>query len=273
MKKTFSMALAWLLLLNLSLSACAAPGTAPELPYIDTSPTDGGTGDNPTIPPEVVQPPSITVFTEFPSGTVWDPAMDVTYEAIPSTGAFVTGVYYTINDGFPNYIYLEGENGRGELGQGNVLLQADENIIVFVVEDSSGQTAQFEVAEHPVFDIDNLIPPPDNPDKIMPSEHGDYSFVINRIGFMAQDDVSYAQVEQVVSDIGGVILTFSSISGRRGLRPLHTGDNPRRPQAATPFTEGGLTGDKTPGPAGRMPPPAASVLVKHPAATGRHPLY
>jgi hypothetical protein len=209
MKKTFSIALAWLLLLSLSLSACAAPGTAPELPYIGISSTNGEAGDDSTIPPEVVQPPSITVFTEFPSGTVTDPTIDITYEAIPSTGAIVTGVYYTLNDGFPNYLYVAGDEGRGELGQGRMNLGPDENTIVFVVEDSSGQTAQFEVAEHPVFDVMSAVggPLPEyDSDKQMPSETEGMYYVSDRISIMANEETSYAEVEQAVTDINGIII-------------------------------------------------------------------
>jgi hypothetical protein len=76
------------------LGGCATvPPTAPTdtatgaatsgSPVQDTAADAKGTGPK----------PKITVFTEFPTGEVTDPAVDITYEAVASKGATVTEVY------------------------------------------------------------------------------------------------------------------------------------------------------------------------------------
>ena len=99
--------------------------------------------------------PSITVTTKFPTGTVEDNLIDVEYTAIPSKGAEITEVSYSINNSTYEYIYLKGGGiikPKGTLGKGRVLLLPKENTIVFKAVDSSGKSATFTVKETSKFD-------------------------------------------------------------------------------------------------------------------------
>ncbi len=153
--------------------------------------------------------PSITVTTKFPKGTVEDNLIDVQYTAIPSKGAEITEVSYTINDSTFNYIYLKGGGiikPKGTLGKGRVLLVPNENTIVFKVVDSSGKSATFTVKEKPNYQWATLAPRVDKKDIEYIDENSREGYVTNRITIYTRDNVSKKDLDEAIKSVNGKII-------------------------------------------------------------------
>ena len=180
---------------------------APTATPAPTSPPSGGGGGG----GGGSTPPRITVATVFPSGVTTQNAIDVAYTATPGSGATVSEVYYTINGGAEEYIYLVGGNGiapKGTLGTGVVLLIPGENNIVFTVKDSAGRTASFTVQNKPNYDFGT--PPGDDDDDDNIGELADGSgvrFYKNRIVIFAQLGVTESQMEEIAETLDGEIIS------------------------------------------------------------------
>ena len=153
--------------------------------------------------------PSITVTTKFPTGTVEDNLIDVEYTAIPSKGAEITEVSYTINDSTINYIYLKGGGiiePKGTLGKGRVLLVPKENTIVFKVVDSSGKSATFTVKETPKFDYGFEAPGFGDDEKSDFADPSKGRFVNNRITVFLKSNANKKQIQELVEYVDGRII-------------------------------------------------------------------
>lgn len=152
--------------------------------------------------------PIITVMTEFPSGTTSENAVDITYSATPGPDASIVEVYYSINDGAEEYIYLAGDENvtaKGELGTGRVLLVPGENTIVFTAKDSEGRTGHFTVANKPVYEF-GTTPEYSDEDTQPLSSDPSKSFVKNRLIAIAKYGTAFTQVQEVVSGYEGTII-------------------------------------------------------------------
>ena len=158
--------------------------------------------------------PSITVTTKFPTGTVEDNLIDVEYTAIPSKGAEITEVSYTINDSTFNYIYLKGGGiiePKGTLGKGRVLLVPKENTIVFKVVDSSGKSATFTVKEKPKFDYGIPTPGFSDDEKSDFADPSKGKFVNNRIIVYLKSNANKQQIQELVDYVDGAIIGKNNV--------------------------------------------------------------
>ena len=158
--------------------------------------------------------PSITVTTKFPKGTVEDNLIDVQYTAIPSKGAEITEVSYTINDSTFNYIYLKGGGiiePKGTLGKGRVLLLPKENTIVFKVVDSSGKSATFTVKEEPKFDYGIPTPGFGDDEKSDFADPSKGKFVNNRIIVYLKSNANKQQIQELVEYVDGTIIGKNNV--------------------------------------------------------------
>ena len=158
--------------------------------------------------------PSITVTTKFPKGTVEDNLIDVQYTAIPSKGAEITEVSYTINDSTFNYIYLKGGGiikPKGTLGKGRVLLVPKENTIVFKVVDSSGKSATFTVKETPKFDYGFDAPGFGDDEKSDFADPSKGKFVNNRIIVYLKSNANKQQIQELVEYVDGTIIGKNNV--------------------------------------------------------------
>ena len=158
--------------------------------------------------------PSITVTTKFPTGTVEDNRIDVQYTAIPSKGAEITEVSYTINDSTFNYIYLKGGGiikPKGTLGKGRVLLVPKENTIVFKVVDSSGKSATFTVKETPKFDYGFDAPGFGDDEKSDFADPSKGKFVNNRIIVYLKSNANKQQIQELVEYVDGTIIGKNNV--------------------------------------------------------------
>ena len=158
--------------------------------------------------------PSITVTTKFPTGTVEDNLIDVQYTAIPSKGAEITEVSYTINNSTFNYIYLKGGGiikPKGTLGKGRVLLLPKENTIVFKVVDSSGKSATFTVKETPKFDYGFDAPGFGDDEKSDFADPSKGKFVNNRIIVYLKSNANKQQIQELVEYVDGTIIGKNNV--------------------------------------------------------------
>ena len=158
--------------------------------------------------------PSIRLTTKFPTGTVEDNRIDVEYTAIPSKGAEITEVSYTINDSTFNYIYLKGGGiiePKGTLGKGRVLLLPKENTIVFKVVDSSGKSATFTVKENPKFDYGIPTPGFGDDEKSDFADPSKGKFVNNRIIVYLKNNANKQQIQELVEYVDGTIIGKNNI--------------------------------------------------------------
>jgi len=140
---------------------------------------------------------------------VEDNRIDVEYTAIPSKGAEITEVSYTINDSTFNYIYLKGGGiiePKGTLGKGRVLLVPNENTIVFKAVDSSGKSATFIVKEKPNYQWATLAPRIDPKDIEYIDENSGEGYVTNRIIIYTRDNVSKKDLDEAVKSVNGKII-------------------------------------------------------------------
>ena len=174
---------------------------------------------NPFRPTNPINPPGsdmrITVLTTFPFGSTTDSMVDVTYEVTPSSGAAVSEVYYSTNEGAEEYIYLrggEGINSKGTLGTARVMLMPGENNIVFTAKDNAGKTASYTVPNKPVYDFGNT---PDYDEGFLENLADDQNtlFVTNRIMVFAAEDVTDAQVRNAVGTVTGQIIGQVNVIG------------------------------------------------------------
>jgi hypothetical protein len=168
---------------------------------------DNGTANEPVLGPE----PTITVFTEFPTGTVIDGRVDVTYEALPSEGAYITEVYYSINGERRNTIYQSGGNNNtlldNKLGEGFVYLKEGENHIVITAVDSLGKMSQFIVENAPYRDLGEKPNLDDR--KTLPSKRGDHvEYIPDLIFISVEADVLREKVEEIIAHIGCEIIAW-----------------------------------------------------------------
>ncbi|MDR2670561.1 MAG: S8 family serine peptidase, partial [Oscillospiraceae bacterium] len=151
-------------------------------------------------------PISLTVSTVFPDTTT-EGRVDVTYSAVPSTDAVITEVSYSIGGGAPDYLYLRGDDQvspKGVLGTGTVFLTPGENVIVFFVKDSAGQTASYTVPNRPVYD-EGSEPPPFTEEDLVLSEDGVSYFVKGRLVIFAVTGATETEVAAAVATVGGVV--------------------------------------------------------------------
>ena len=158
--------------------------------------------------------PSIRLTTKFPTGTVEDNRIDVEYTAIPSKGAEITEVSYTINDSTFNYIYLKGGGiiePKGTLGKGKVLLLPKENTIVFKVVDSSGKSATFTVKEKPKFDYGIPTPGFGDDEKSDFADPSKGKFVNNRIIVYLKNNANKQQIQELVEYVDGTIIGKNNV--------------------------------------------------------------
>ena len=158
--------------------------------------------------------PSIRLTTKFPTGTVEDNRIDVEYTAIPSKGAEITEVSYTINDSTFNYIYLKGGGiiePKGTLGKGRVLLLPKENTIVFKVVDSSGKSATFTVKENPKFDYGIPTPGFGDDEKSDFADPSKGKFVNNRIIVYLKSNANKQRIQELVEYVDGTIIGKNNI--------------------------------------------------------------
>ena len=97
--------------------------------------------------------PYIHILTPFPSGVVEFSHIDITYTAVPTPGAVITEIFYTINGGPPTYIYLSAASGftpRGELGTARVFITPQpNNLFVFTMRDNAGGEVSYIVQNRP----------------------------------------------------------------------------------------------------------------------------
>jgi len=205
----------------LLLTAACGGGSAPT-PTPTPTPTPNPT-PNPTPTPTDI---GITILTPFPASTK-NSTVDVTYEATPGSGASVTEVYYSINGGAAEYIYLRAASGvdqKGSLtsaGRGNarVMLVPGNNSIVFTVKDSAGKTAGYNVSNTPFYDFGTDLANLPSYDEALLGNVGapgglvstlatdpGIRFVTNRILVFAKSGVTDAQVTEAVEAIGGGVI-------------------------------------------------------------------
>ena len=158
--------------------------------------------------------PSIRLTTKFPTGTVEDNRIDVEYTAIPSKGAEITEVSYTINDSTFNYIYLKGGGiiePKGTLGKGRVLLLPKENTIVFKVVDSSGKSATFTVKEKPKFDYGFEEPGFGDDETSDFADPSKGKFVNNRITVFLKSNANKQRIQELVEYVDGTIIGKNNV--------------------------------------------------------------
>ena len=181
---------------------------------------DSNTSTTPASTTPVASSPSapdikITVFTPFPSGSTTDNALDVTYEVTPSAGVSVSEVFYSINRGAPEYIYLAGGEGisrKGTLGEARVMLIPGENNIIFTAKGSTGGTASFAIPNKPHYDFGSL---PDYDSKYIEelSDGSGAQFVTNRLVAFTKLGTTTSQVQNAVAEINGTIVGRINIIG------------------------------------------------------------
>lgn len=173
---------------------------------VDTTESEDGNG----VAVSGAAQPSIIVHTEFSAGEVASNAVDIEYTATPGAGASVSEVWYSINGGAPEYIYLAGSStvtAKGELGAARVLLIPGDNSIVFTMLDTDGNTAEFTVDAKPSSNFVLEAPPERDPKFWTESEKDSgRSYMSNRIGIFAETGVTEAEVAEAVKLIGGEII-------------------------------------------------------------------
>ncbi|MDR2561337.1 MAG: Ig-like domain-containing protein [Holophagales bacterium] len=150
----------------------------------------------------------LSVLTPFPAGTTTNGAVDVEYKAMPSSGASITQVFYTINGGAEEYVYLMGGKGitpKGSLGNAHVMLAPGENHIVFNAKDSAGNSATCNIPNAPIFDF-GFTPNRSGGQIVTPAVDGAVRYVANRIVVIAVDGATDAQVAQAAGSINGTIV-------------------------------------------------------------------
>jgi len=158
--------------------------------------------------------PSITVTTKFPTGTVEDNLIDVEYTAIPSKGAEITEVSYSINNSTYEYMYLKGGGiiePKGTLGKGRVLLLPKENTIVFKVVDSSGKSATFTVKETPKFDYGFEEPGFGDDETSDFADPSKGKFVNNRIIVYLKSISNKQRIQELVEYVDGTIIGKNNV--------------------------------------------------------------
>lgn len=155
---------------------------------------------------------SLNVNTALPTGRVDNNEVAVEYSATTVAGASITEVYYTINGGAPEYVYINGVYGaanKGTLGTATVLLVSGENNIVFTAKDSRGKETSFVVANKPEYILEETSEI--DPEHLNASQDGDYLFVDNRIMAYAMDEASATDVQQAINAIGGKIISHVTV--------------------------------------------------------------
>ena len=154
--------------------------------------------------------PYIRVITEFPSGEVDIPFVDITYVAVPSPGAVITEVFYT-NNSAVTYIYISEASRyastRGTFGEARVFITPQpNNQFVFHVRDSAGGEATYTVANMPTVNMGMFDRPP--PQDLRYAERfNEYFFVqTDRFHIRAQEGVTPAQMAEFANYLGGSII-------------------------------------------------------------------
>ena len=178
-------------------------------------PTSGGGsggGSNSGGGNTVKDPVSLTVETQFPSGNIESNEIAVSYTALTDVSESITEVYYSINDGAPEYIYINGVYGssnKGTLGSGKVLFVPGENSIVFTAKDTRGETAIFTVTNKPIYTLETT----DDIDAghLRLSDTGNYLYINNRIIAYAIDNAPSLEIQDVVNSIEGNIVNYVGI--------------------------------------------------------------
>jgi subtilisin family serine protease len=153
--------------------------------------------------------PEIVVAAAFPNGATEQFAVDITYTATPSSGEDVSEVYYSVNGGTEEYIYLRGGSGisaRGTLGAGRVFLKPGVNNIVFTVKDTAGKTGTYAVANTPD-SYWGYDPPPIDPQYIEQSPtFSKNRYVTNRLIIDGTLEATETEILNVISSINGTVI-------------------------------------------------------------------
>ena len=183
--------------------------TPPDTPVV-TPPGGGGSwgGGGNGSPGGNDSGPTIIVHTAFPSSTITDNIVDITYTATPGAGAFITEVSYLINGHAEEFLYLadfDGITPRGTLGEGRVLLVPGENSIVFTAMDSDGNTANYIIQHRPYYDFGTMPELDMAFVEPLPSDPT-LSFVNNRVTAVANSGVTVEEVNSASESIGGRIV-------------------------------------------------------------------
>ncbi|MCL2261584.1 MAG: S8 family serine peptidase, partial [Defluviitaleaceae bacterium] len=158
---------------------------------------------------EPVSMPYIRVLTEFPSGTVHLPFMDIEYMVAPGDGADILTVSYSINGRHHNYIYW---HGNAVLGQARVFITPGRNELAFTVRDSRGREAVYVVENVPYFQSGlSAGRAPIEYNRPSVRHEGEY-FVNNRIrlgAFVQNNPASHEEIVEIINSMGGVIIGYS----------------------------------------------------------------
>ncbi|MCL2359943.1 MAG: S8 family serine peptidase, partial [Candidatus Bathyarchaeota archaeon] len=165
-------------------------------------------------------------------------SVDIEYVAVASPGAYVTGVFFTHNDGRIQYIYVHGgepmfaSDGmpiRNVLGYARIPLFGGENRRTFTVRDSAGLEASYVVDGVPVladWDEMNVEGPPFSPeDREYISE--DSWIITTRLMLLLERGLdtaaSFPLVEEIIAPLGGTIVGYALMFGRIEIMiPPHT---------------------------------------------------
>lgn len=148
--------------------------------------------DLPQDPGLPTENPRINIVSTFPEGKTTQSAFEIIYTALASLGAEIEEIYYQINGGAPDYLYLRGGNGispKGSIGFGRVFPVPGKNKIVFTIKDTAGKTADFEVKTTPDYDFGKL-----------PTEYDEEAFTV-----FAKEGVGADQVFAAVMAMNGKI--------------------------------------------------------------------
>jgi hypothetical protein len=154
--------------------------------------------------------PYLRILTEFPTGTVLLPFVDIEYIATPTSGAFITEVFYSINGRFHRYIY---HSGNATLGQARVFITPGINNIEFTARDSFGFEATYVVQNAPFFQESEFAPPPEHENLILSFRYPGEIVVNNRLFMRAVSPINNEAIESTINSIGGVILGNIGFTG------------------------------------------------------------
>ena len=145
----------------------------------------GNDGDN-IIIPEPGDQPYIRVITPFPDGETAVGVVFFDYIAVPSIGARITHVTYTMNGRFGGSLYSFGEAQRpgDTFGSAVIPMTHGENRIVVTVMDTAGLEASFEIPQVPYrYNLNFSEPCPTREPFQVHATEGDAIFAANRINF------------------------------------------------------------------------------------------
>ncbi|MCL2577167.1 MAG: cellulose binding domain-containing protein [Defluviitaleaceae bacterium] len=175
----------------------------------DDDPGDDNPGDN---VPEPGDMPYFSLLTPIPDGRITIGTMSIEYIAVPSRGAHITGVSYTVNDTLFIKLY---PRDLFPFGTGPLNFASGESHIVFTVKDSAGLETTYTVESVPYKDasVMHLVAPPHDPELVEIGLNGTpYStsrlvfHLAGAAGLMGEDAVPL--VAEAVEVAGGTVVGF-----------------------------------------------------------------